>query len=50
MKYLIFAEICLTVGTPDWVVVVCYVCFALQTLKSFVIGFREGRKSYLKKD
>ena len=30
MKYLILAQICLTVGTPNWVVVVCYVCFGIE--------------------
>lgn len=34
MTYLILAQICLTVGTPDWVVVLCYVLFALSVLAS----------------
>ena len=25
MTYLILAQICLTIGTPNWVVAVCYV-------------------------
>ena len=47
MTYLILAQICLTVGTPNWVVTLCYVLFALSVvatlLKSIV-------KAYLDKD
>ena len=50
MKYLILAQICLTVGTPDWVVVVCYIGFAIRTLRALVVGFCEGRKHYLEKE
>lgn len=50
MKFLILAQICLTVGTPNWVVVVCYIGFAIRTLRALVIGIREGIKYYSEKD
>lgn len=34
MKYLILAEICLTVGTPDWVVIFCWVFFGLDVARA----------------
>lgn len=34
MMYLILAQICLTVGTPDWVVTLCYVVFGLKMIVS----------------
>lgn len=36
MTYLILAQICLTVGTPDWVVVLCYVLFALSVVATLL--------------
>ena len=50
MTYLILAQICLTVGTPDWVVVVCYIGFAIRTLRALVVGILEGIKHYYEKD
>ena len=47
MKYLILAQICLTVGTPDWVVIVCYISFAIRTLRAIMVGLNEGIKYYL---
>ncbi len=32
MIYLILAQVCLTVGTPDWVVTLCYVVFGLKMI------------------
>ena len=43
MKYLILAQICLTIGTPNWVVVVCYIGFAIRMLNALL----EGVKYYL---
>lgn len=34
MMYLILAQVCLTVGTPDWVVTLCYVVFGLKMIVS----------------
>lgn len=36
MKYLILAEICLTIGAPNWVVVFCWVCFGLNVTNAIV--------------
>lgn len=30
--YLIFAQICLAVRTPNWVVILCYVMFGLKMI------------------
>lgn len=34
MKFLIYAEICLTIGAPTWVVTICWVCFGLSILRT----------------
>ena len=36
MKYLILAEICLTVGAPDWVVIFCWVFFGLDVINAII--------------
>ena len=36
MTYLILAQICLTIGTPDWVVAVCYVYFGMDCLTDLI--------------
>lgn len=32
MIYLILAQVCLTVGTPNWVVTLCYIMFGLKMI------------------
>lgn len=36
MTYLILGIICLTVGTPNWTVALCFVCFGVCIFKAFV--------------
>lgn len=36
MTYLILAQICLTIGTPNWVVAVCYVYFGMECLTDLI--------------
>ena len=42
MYYLILAQICLTVGTPNWVVVVCYVCTVLRGINALAEAIKEA--------
>ena len=42
MYYLILAQICLTVGTPNWVVVLCYVCVALRGINTLAEVIKEA--------
>jgi len=39
MTYIILAQIALTVGTPDWVVTMCYVLFGLKLGIALIKGF-----------
>lgn len=36
MFYLIFAQICSAVGTPDWVVTLCYVMFGVNMIVNII--------------
>lgn len=50
MKYLILAEICLTVGTPDWVVVFCWVFFGLDVVQAIANTIAIVLEKYVKKN
>lgn len=44
MTYLILAEICLTVGAPNWVVAVSFVCFGLRLIQAAIKTVRKVRE------
>lgn len=50
MKYLILAEICLTVGTPDWVVTFCWVFFGLDFIQAIANTLVIVLEKYIKKN
>lgn len=50
MKYLILAEICLTVGTPDWVVIFCWVFFGLSVVDAIANTLVVVLEKYIKKN
>ena len=49
MIYLILAMICITIGTPKWVIVLCWIGFGFIMIKSFTKSFYNAWKEYKKK-